>query len=98
MPLIARQQCQLLATEVILKGQHFANIFTISIYLVIQFIFKLYSLNYIILRTALSYFSSRILKFTIILYPLILTSTNPISRLIILSLYSTGSPKIITKV
>ena len=35
------------------------------------------------------------LKFTIILHPLILTYIGPVSKLIILSLYSTSSFKII---
>jgi hypothetical protein len=55
----------------------------------------LYSLNYIILSTALSCPNSRMLKFTVTLYPSILTYMGPVSRLIILSLYSTGSSKII---
>jgi hypothetical protein len=42
--------------------------------------------------------NSKILKFTIILCLLMLTYTNPVSKLIIPSLYSTGSPKIVTKV
>jgi hypothetical protein len=67
-------------------------------YLVIQLIFRLYSLNYIIPKTASSWPNSRILKFTITLRPLILIYTNPVFKLIILSLYSTGSPEIITKV
>jgi hypothetical protein len=66
-------------------------------YLVIQLIFRLYSLNYIIPKTASSWPNSRILKFTIISRLLMLTYTNPISKLIILSLYGTKSPKIITK-
>ena len=48
-------------------------------------------------KTALSYFSSKISKFTIILYLLTLTYIGLISKLIILSLYSTSSPKIITR-
>jgi hypothetical protein len=38
------------------------------------------------------------LKFTIILHPLILTLTSPVFKLIIPSLYSTKSLKIVTKV
>jgi hypothetical protein len=49
-------------------------------------------------KTTLSYPSSRILKFTVIFYSLTLIYTNPVSKLIILSLYSTKSSKIITKV
>ena len=45
---------------------------------------QLYSLNYIIIKIALSYSSNRILKFTIILHLLILTYINSISKLIIL--------------
>ena len=56
----------------------------------------MYSLNYIIFKTASSYFSNRILKFTIIFYPLILTYIGPVFKLIIPSLYSTSSSKIIT--
>ena len=56
----------------------------------------LYSLNYIIPRTTSSCFSSKILKFTITLRLLILTYIGPISKLIILSLYSTSFPKIVT--
>jgi hypothetical protein len=58
----------------------------------------LYSLNYIIFKTASSWPNSKILKFTIILYPLMLTYTGFIYKLIILSLYGTKSPKIVTKV
>jgi hypothetical protein len=72
--------------------------FMILTYLVIQLIFRLYFFNYIIPKTALSWPNSKILKFTIILCFLMLTYTGPISKLIILSLYSTGSPKIVTKV
>jgi hypothetical protein len=57
----------------------------------------LYSLNYIIPKTALSWPNSRILKFTITLCFLILTYTSPVFKLIISFLYSTRSPKIITK-
>jgi hypothetical protein len=67
-------------------------------YLIIQLIFRLYSLNYIIPKTASSWPNSRILKFIIISRLLILIYTSPVSKLIILSLYSTGSPKIMTKV
>jgi hypothetical protein len=67
-------------------------------YLVIQSIFRLYSLNYIIPKTASSWPNSRILKFTIISCPLMLIYTSPVSKLIILSLYGTKSPKIVTKV
>ena len=56
----------------------------------------LYFFNYIIFKTTLSYSNSRMLKFTITLYPLILTCTGPVFKLIILSLYSTNSFKIIT--
>ena len=56
----------------------------------------LYFFNYIIPKTALSCPSSRILKFTIILCPLILTYRGPNFKLIILSLYDTSFPKIIT--
>ena len=52
--------------------------------------------NNIIFKTTLSNPSSRILKFTVTLYPLISTYISPIFKLIILSLYSTSSPKIIT--
>jgi hypothetical protein len=58
----------------------------------------MYFFNYIIPKTTLSYLNNRILKFIITLYPLILICTSPVSKLIILSLYSTNSPKIITKV
>jgi hypothetical protein len=58
----------------------------------------LYSLNYIIPKTALSWPNSRILKFIITSLPLMLIYTSLVSKLIILSLYSTGSPKIVTKV
>jgi hypothetical protein len=71
---------------------------TILTYPIIQSIFGLYSFNYIIPKTASFWPNSRMLKFTIILYSLMLTYTGPISKLIILSLYSTRSPKIITKV
>jgi ABC-type uncharacterized transport system permease subunit len=67
-------------------------------YLVIQLIFGLYSLNYIIPKTALSWPNSKILKFTITLCLLILTYTGFVFILITLSLYSTKSPKIVTKV
>jgi hypothetical protein len=70
----------------------------ISTYFIIQLIFGLYSLNYIIPKTALSWPNNRILKFTIILYLLMLIYTNPISKLIIPSLYSIRSLKIVTKV
>ena len=56
----------------------------------------MYFLNYIIFKTALSYPSNKILKFTIILRPLILTHIGLIFKLIIPFLYSTSSPKIIT--
>jgi hypothetical protein len=58
----------------------------------------LYSLNYIIPKTASSWPNGRILKFTIISRLLMLTYTSPISKLIIPSLYSTESPKIVIKV
>jgi hypothetical protein len=67
-------------------------------YLVIQLIFGLYSFNYIIFKTALSWLNSKILKFTIILYLLILTYTGPVFKLIIPFLYGTKSPEIVTKV
>ena len=68
----------------------------ISIYLIIQLILKLYSLNYTIPKIALSCPNNRMLKFIITLYPLILTYISLFSKLIIPSLYSTGSPEIIT--
>jgi hypothetical protein len=71
---------------------------TISTYPIIQLIFGLYSLNYIIPKTASSWPNGRILKFTIISRPLMLTYISPVSKLIIPSLYSTGSPEIVTKV
>jgi hypothetical protein len=58
----------------------------------------LYSINYIISKTTSSWLNSRMLKFTIILYPLILTYTSPVSKLIIPFLYGTRSLKIMTKV
>jgi hypothetical protein len=67
-------------------------------YLVIQLIFRLYSLNYIIPKTALSWPNSKMSKFIIIFCLLILTCTGPVFKLIILSLYSTESPEIVTKV
>jgi hypothetical protein len=67
-------------------------------YLVIQLIFGLYFLNYIIPKTVLSWPNGRILKFTIILCSLMLTCTSPVFILIIPSLYGTGSPEIVTKV
>jgi hypothetical protein len=67
-------------------------------YLIIQLIFKLYSCNYIIPKTASSWPNSRLLKFTIISYLLMLICTSPVSKLIIPSLYSTGSLKIVIKV
>ena len=70
--------------------------FLIFIYSIVQLILKLYSLNYIIFKIALSYPNNRILKFIITLYLLITTYISPISRLIIPSLYSTSSPEIIT--
>ena len=70
--------------------------FLILTYFIIQLIFKLYSLNYIIPEIALSYLSNRMSKFIITLCSLILTYISPISRLIIPSLYSTGSPEIVT--
>jgi hypothetical protein len=72
--------------------------FIISTYLIIQLIFRLYFLNYIIPKTTLSWPNSKILKFTIISRFLILIYTGPVFKLIILSLYSTNSPKIVTKV
>jgi hypothetical protein len=63
-----------------------------------ELIFKLYSFNYIILKTALSCLNSKILKYIIIFCPLILTCIRPVFKLIILFLYSTDFPKIITKV
>ena len=55
----------------------------------------MYSLNYIIFKTALSCPSRKILKFTVIFYPLILTYTSFVFKLIMSSLYSTSLPKII---
>ena len=53
-------------------------------------------INYIIFKTASSYPSSRMLKFTAIVYPLILTYMSPVFKLIIPFLYSTGSLEIVT--
>ena len=61
------------------------------------FTFKqLYSLNYIIFKISLSCPNGKILKFIITLYLLISIYISSISKLIILSLYSTSSPEIIT--
>ena len=57
----------------------------------VQLILKLYFFYYIIFKTALFYFSGRILNFTITLYPSIFTYIGPVFKLIILFLYSTGS-------
>ena len=70
--------------------------FLISTCFIIQLIFRLYFFNYIISKITLSCPNSRILKFIIILYSLISICISLISRLIILSLYSTSSPEIVT--
>jgi hypothetical protein len=64
-------------------------------YSVIYFIFKLYFFNYIMLKTALSHSNSKILKLILMAYLLIIIYTSPVSKLIILFLYFTESPKII---
>src|SRR6266567_6428549 len=65
-------------------------------YLITQLILKLNSLRNGILKTALSLPSSKILKEIITFLPLISISTSPVSIYIILSLYSIGSPKMVT--
>src|SRR6266567_3134403 len=64
--------------------------------LVTQLILGLNSLKNSIFKTALSLPSSKILKEIIIFLLLIFILTGPISIYIILSLYSIGSPKIVT--
>ena len=63
--------------------------------LITQLILRLNSLRNSILKTALSLFSSRMLKDILILYPLIFTLTGPISIYMILFLYIIGSPKMV---
>src|SRR6266567_3984490 len=58
--------------------------------------FRLNSLKNNIPKTTLSLSSSKILKEITIFLPLISTLTSPVFIYIILSLYSIGSPKIVT--